>query len=101
MVVHLSDRENFFHQIVANLPPNATGIVRFLKTFSKTLKFSIIGNCGKIFVEYISNSIIPQKCLFTLFKRFFLAKNQKIFEIGKIRIHEETEYFEKKNAFIF
>ena len=39
---------------------------------------------------------------FHLICEVFLAKNQKIFKVGKIRKYdEETEYFEIKNAFIF
>ena len=33
MFVHVYEREYFFHEIVANLPLNATEIVRFLRTF--------------------------------------------------------------------
>ena len=61
----------FFDQIVANLPCNATGIIRILKTFKiwvflekqigflkKNLNFFQIDECGKFAVECVSNSII-------------------------------------------
>ena len=106
----------FYHQIVANLPQNATGKVRILKTckvrgflvfgkmdvffLKKILKFFKISKCGKLFPECILNGIISSKCLSAFF-RGFLAKNQKEFKVGKIRIYDEQKgYFEKKNAFI-
>ena len=62
----------FFHQIVANLPENATGIVRILRTFKiwgffgkidgffekKTCFFFKIDKGGKFAIECASNSII-------------------------------------------
>ena len=80
----------FFHQIVANLPWNATELVRFLETFEiwvflgkidglfrkKTLKFFKIAKCSKFFVEYVLNCIISFKCLSSLFVTFFGKKSE-------------------------
>ena len=62
---------NFFHQIVANLPYNSTGIVNLLKTFKKlgflgkvdalfrkNPNVFKIAKCGHFFVECVSNVII-------------------------------------------
>ena len=56
MFVHVSERENFFHQILANLRQNATGIVGFLKTFR------IWGFFGKI-LNFFSKSLNVAKVL--------------------------------------
>ena len=41
MFVHVSERELFFHQVVANLPQNASELLRFLKTFFQKAGFWI------------------------------------------------------------
>ena len=42
------------------------------------------------------------KMSFHLIFEVFFSKNRKIFEFGKVRkSNEETDYFEKKNAFFF
>ena len=60
-----SEIEFFYHQIIRNLPKNATEIVRFLKTFKiwgffgkKTLQFFKIVKGGKFAVECVSNDTI-------------------------------------------
>ena len=46
--------------------------------------------------------VLFRKNVFSTLIVRFLAKYQKIFKIGKLRKYDdETEYFEKKNAFIF
>ena len=69
MFVHVSERENFFQQLVANLPLNATALVRFLETFEilaffekkgffTKLDFFKIARSSKFAVECVSNGII-------------------------------------------
>ena len=105
---------NFFHQILSNLPYNATEIVRFLKTFKTSVFFETIdGFFGKknsnfckitkgdkFAVECISNGIISWKCLFRPNYQVFLAK--KKLNVGKIRKYDEERVFlREKNFFIF
>ena len=66
MFVYASERENFLHRNVANLPQNATEVVRFLKMF-KIWVFFEISTCGKFFLE----NVVPP------FLRLFWQKSEK------------------------
>ena len=98
----------FLSQIVTNLLLNATRIVIFFKTFKncflfgKTLNFLKIAECGNFFCRMRLNCHFLNKVSFHLVCQVFFAENWKIFKVRKIRKYDEdTEYFEKKNAFLF
>ena len=103
----------FHHQIIANLPQNATKIRRNLKSYEiwvflkstmvfaeKNLFSLITGKEGKFALKCVSNDIISQKGLFHLNFEVFLGKNQNIFNFGKIGKYMK-QFFRKKIVFIF
>ena len=102
---------NFFDQIVSNLPVNANEVGGFLKTFKtkvffekingfseKKLSFIKIVKGGKFALKCVSIGNISLKCTFRPNYGGFLAKNQKILNVGKIGKHEDSVFFEKKNV---
>ena len=62
---------------------------------NKKLKFSKIAKRGKFAVECVSNGISSLKCLCRP-NYEFLAKNQKTFNVGKIRKYDEGVFFRGK-----
>ena len=66
----------------------------------KVLNFFKIAKGGKYAVECLSIYIISRKCLFHLSSEAFLAKNQKIFNFGRVRKIDEDGILKKKNALI-
>jgi len=90
-------------------------MVRFLKKYKncfffknrwifrrKTWFFFKITKGGNFVVECASNDILSRKSIFHFSCKFFWAKNQKLFNIGKIRKYdEESVYFEKKTLSFF
>ena len=51
----------------------------------------------KFFLYNVDQMVLCLKNVFPPFCEVFIAENQKIFEVGKVRkFEEETEYFEKK-----
>ena len=54
---------------------------------------------GKFSEECVSNGIIPLKCLFLPTHEVFLAKNQKILKVGKVRKYDEESVFSRKKGF--
>ena len=111
MLVQVSVRE-LFHRIVANLPQNATGLVRIFKTFQnwcflekkmffskrKLVFFSKIARSGK-FLYNASQMVFLKK--FPIYLWGFLTKSHKNFKTGKLgKYGKETECL-GKNALIF
>ena len=110
---HFCSRLNvklFFHQIVAQLPYYATGIVRILKTFKiwvffrkidgfwkKNDFFFKIDKGGKFAVECVTNGNISLKCLFRPKSEVFLAKKiKKFWKLEKLENIKKV-FFEKKS----
>ena len=93
----------FFSNFAVEFDWNSKILKTFrIRVFEKNLNFFKIAKGGKSAVECVPNGMIFSKCLFRANYEAFLAKNQKLSNVAKIKKwDEERVFFREKNVLIF